>query len=370
MTKSYIAAIGVANPPYSASQEDAARFMNETLGLEGSRRRRLSQLYQATGIRRRHSALADFLRVRGEFEFFSNAADLEPAPDVAQRMALFRAAGVPLAVAAAEDCLRQSDLGDRRAITHLIAVSCTGLYAPGLDIDLVDALRLAPETQRTGVNFMGCYAAFNALKVADACCRADPAARVLIVCLELCTLHFRKHTSLDQLYANALFSDGAAALLVQAQPGPGFSFSLEAFHCDLARDGKDDMAWHITPTGFEMVLTSYVPKLVRGGIRPMADRLLERLGLTLAGIHYFAIHPGGRRILEACEEALGISRDDNRFAYAVLENHGNMSSPTVAFVLREIHAQLERRDRGKNVLSFAFGPGLTLESMLLRIHHV
>lgn len=368
--KSYIAAIGTANPGIPVSQERAADFMITALNIEGTRSGRLRKLYQSTGIRERYSVLEDFQRSRGEFEFFSNASEMEPMPGVSRRMEVFRSAGLKLALSAVEDCLHRSELTDRRAITHLITVSCTGMSAPGLDIELVDALHLAPGVHRTAINFMGCYAAFNAIKVADACCKADPTARVLVVCVELCTLHFQKHRSIDQIFANALFADGAAAMLVQSQPGQGFALSPVAFHCDLIRAGKEEMAWSITEAGFEMVLTAYVPKLIRLGIGEMATRLLAQLGLALAEIDYFAIHPGGRKILEVCEEVLGISQEDNRFSYRVLQAYGNMSSPTVLFVLNEILGQLNSGDCGKKILSFAFGPGLTLESMLLEIDHV
>ncbi|MFO1431700.1 MAG: type III polyketide synthase [Candidatus Competibacteraceae bacterium] len=368
--KSYIAAIGTANPGRPGSQEKAADFMISALNMEGARGDRLRKLYQSTGIQERYSVIEDFHRTRGEFEFFPNTDGMEPMPGVSRRMEVFRSAGLKLALIAAENCLRHSNLTDRHAITHLITVSCTGMSAPGLDIELVDTLQLAPGVHRTAINFMGCYAAFNAIKVADACCKANPTARVLVVCVELCTIHFQKHRSLDQIFANALFGDGAAAILVQAEPGPGFALAPIAFHCDLIRAGKEEMAWSITEAGFEMILTAYVPKLIRLGIGEMAIRLLAQLGLALAEIDYFAIHPGGRKILEACEEALGISREDNRFSYRVLEAYGNMSSPTVLFVLNEILGQLTGRDAGGKILSFAFGPGLTLESMLLEIHHV
>lgn len=370
MLKSYIAAIGTANPGEPVPQEQAAAFMIEALEMGEGRRSRLFQIYQATGIRERYSVLEDYRRCRGEFQFFSNSSGMEPMPGVRQRMEVFREAGLRLAATAAESCLRKSDLADRRAITHLITVSCTGLYAPGLDIDLVEVLGLAPSVMRTGINFMGCYAAFNALKAADAFCKADPAARVLVVCVELCSIHFRKNKSTDQLFASALFGDGAAACLVQAKPGRDVSLSAEVFYCDLVRDGKRDMAWNITETGFEMVLTAYIPKLIGSGIREMAERLLARLDLKLDEVDFFAIHPGGRKILEVCEEVLGIDKEANRFAYHVLRHYGNMSSPTILFVLAEILGQLNDRDHGKNILSFAFGPGLTLESMLLRIHYV
>jgi predicted naringenin-chalcone synthase len=171
------------------------------------------------------------------------------------------------------------------------------MYAPGLDIELVKALGLRADVRRTCVNFMGCYAAVNAVKLADAFCLADASARVLIVSVELCTLHFQKSPEEDHLVSNALFGDGAAACLVQAEPLPNSapSLALQAFHCGLEPDGHDDMAWHINDFGFEMTLSSYVPKLIQRGIGNLTEGLLSSLPVQLADIRHFAIHPGGAR---------------------------------------------------------------------------
>ena len=192
---------------------------------------------------------------------------------------------------------------------------------------------------------------------------------MLIVSVELCTLHFQKSPEEDHLISNALFGDGAAAALVLAEPLPNEapSLALQAFHCGLEPDGLDDMAWHINDFGFEMTLSSYVPKLIQRGIRRLTDGLLASLPVQLADIRHFAIHPGGRKILETIETELGLTRDDNRHAYRVLRDYGNMSSATVLFVLRDVLAAATLADNGAPVLSFAFGPGLTMEAMLLEI---
>ena len=278
---------------------------------------------------------------------------------------------LPLAVTAAQNCLRQLPEVALSSITHLVTVSCTGMYAPGLDIELVQALGLQGSVKRTCINFMGCYAAVNALKLADACCRADVHARVLIVSVELCTLHFLKSPKKDGVVSNALFGDGAAAALVQARPATtGPSLALAVFHCGLEPDGREDMAWHITDVGFEMTLSSYVPKLIQRGIGHLTEGLLANLPVQRADIRHYAIHPGGRRILEVIEKELGLTHVDNCHAYQVLRDYGNMSSATVLFVLRDLLRTLTPAQAGEGVLSFAFGPGLTLEAMLLQIHCV
>ena len=365
---SYITAIGTAVPPYGFSQLQIASFMAEALQLDEYNRRKLQALYRLTRIDRRHSVLPDYGASPGEYTFFPNTPDLEPFPTVGTRMELYRNEALPLAVAAIRDLYRD---GPKTAIpTHLITVSCTGMYAPGLDIDLIEALNLPTTIQRTAINFMGCYGAFNALKTADAFVRADASACVLIVCLELCTIHFQKKTDEDHLLSNALFADGAAAVLIEAQPNrekPTPSFRMRTFFCDLLPEGKKDMGWIINDHGFEMTLTSDVPTVIRQGIGKALSRLLERSGMAIEDITYYAMHPGGRKILEVIEQQLGIDPHENRFAYEVLRRYGNMSSATVLFVLKEIQNHLLSESGMGNILSCAFGPGLTLESMILEI---
>jgi predicted naringenin-chalcone synthase len=284
-------------------------------------------------------------------------------------MELYKQHAVPLCIEAIENCLFSYKEFDTSQLTHLITVSCTGMYAPGIDIELIEAIGLPTHIQRTAINFMGCYAAFNALKAADAICKANADAKVLIVCVELCTLHFQKHKTEDHLLSNALFADGAAAAVMEAKPKKECSISIESAYCDLYFTGKHDMAWHIGNFGFEMTLSAYIPELIQQGIRNLAEKLLKHLKLTIADIHLFAVHPGGRRILEVIEQQLGMKKEDNRYAYHTLKEFGNMSSPTILFVLKALWNDLQQSDAGKNILSFAFGPGLTLESMLMRVNY-
>jgi predicted naringenin-chalcone synthase len=256
---------------------------------------------------------------------------------------------------------------DAKSVTHLIVVCCTGMYAPGLDIELVENLGLPTTVQRTCITFMGCYAAFNALKVADAFCCKEEKAKVLIVCVELCSLHFQKTVSDDNFLANALFADGAAAVFVEAEPSTSSRLKLEAFYNDLAPEGTNDMAWTIGSAGFEMRLSSYVPDIIKKGIGSFTQHLLEKISRQTSDVKYFAIHPGGKKILTAIEEALELKREQTQAAFDVLKRFGNMSSPTVLFVLKEIFSKLSASDDDARILSFAFGPGLTMESMLLKV---
>ena len=359
----YITHIGTAVPQYKVAQSQAAQFMTRTVAREPETSRKVQVLYRATRIKERYSVLEDYNSQNG-FSFFPNDKDLEPFPSTAKRMEKYREEACPLGIAAVAD-LGPSKLLE--GVTHLVTVSCTGMYAPGLDIDLVKALGLATNVERTCINFMGCYAAFNALKMADATVRANPGSKVLIVSVELCSLHFQKDIDHDQLLANSLFADGAAAVLVESEPGPGMSLALEAFHCELIPEGEEDMAWTIMDTGFEMRLSAYVPNLLGGAAAQAVNQLKTSLGVKPEKIEHFALHPGGRRILEALESALDIDPEKNEAAYEVLANYGNMSSATVLFVLKSMLHRTRPEHHDDYLLSMAFGPGLTLESALMRV---
>ena len=355
----YITSIGLAVPENRFEQQQIADFMAAALRLDAPNQRKLKALYRSTKIQYRHSVLADYGLQPGAFSFYPNTEDLEPFPTTSQRMEAYRNFALPLALKAAQNCLSALP---NPAITHIITVSCTGLYAPGLDIELVQALGLAGSTQRTAINFMGCYGAFNGLKIAQAIVKADANAQVLVLCLELCTLHFQKTLKDDYLLSNALFADGAAAVLVEANPHQK-ALEMKEFCCELMPEGKQDMAWQVADHGFEMILSSYIPNLVKSSIKALTDKLL----LANQTFDFYAIHPGGRAILEGIEQAIGINKNDNRFAYQVLAEYGNMSSCTVLFVLQKLWQELRTKDHQKQVLSCAFGPGLTLETMKLEI---
>jgi len=362
---SFITAFGTANPSNQFSQSALADFMVRSMQLNHDDERKLRTIFRATGIDYRHSVLADYGKSK-DFEFYPNTADFEPFPSTQKRLEAFRNYALPLSLAAIDNLKASSS--DLQKITNLIVVSCTGMYAPGLDIDLIKALNLPTTIQRTCITFMGCYAAFNALKVADAYCKSDANSKVLIVCTELCSLHFQKEPTENNLLANALFADGAAAVLVEAQSDQSIKLSLEHFHNDLAPEGEHDMAWSVGDLGFEMKLSAYVPGIIQSGIQQLTNSLLKKIGKEIQDIKYVAVHPGGKKIVEVIEHQLSLSREQNKHAFEVLRQYGNMSSPTVLFVLNEIFKSLSRADDGERILSLAFGPGLTLESMVLKIH--
>ncbi len=359
-----ILSIGTAVPRHKAQQSELAQFMAKYLDLDRNLSRKLQVLYNLSGIETRYSVLPDFTTPSPRFQLFPDNAHA-PEPTTENRMSVYQQHAVELGKNAALDCFGR--YGRRPSnITHLIAVSCTGMYAPGLDIDLVQTLDLPTDIERTAINFMGCYAAFNALKAADKIVRSEPTSTVLIVAVELCSIHLQKCSSEDAMVSNALFGDGAAAVLVGNDPSVP-SLKMDAFYSDLYLDGREDMGWYIRDFGFEMKLTAEVPTHIKGGISELTHRLLTKMDVPLSEISRYAIHPGGRKILDVIEEELSLKPEDNAPARHVMKHYGNMSSPSVLFVLQHIMEGLDAADDGEHILSFAFGPGLTMESMLLTV---
>jgi predicted naringenin-chalcone synthase len=365
---SCISAIGIANPVNRFNQSRIYQFMANASGLDATNRARLKSIYDHSGIEHRYSVISDFGTDNlDEFTYFAPSVNLEPFISTQQRMQLYQREAVNVAENAARNCLADLPTATLSLITHLITVSCTGMYAPGLDIDLVERLGLKTSTERTCINFMGCYGAINALKTADYICRASSQAKVLIVSVELCTLHFQKENTLDNWVANSLFSDGAAAVLIEHSlqtSTSNISLELKHFYTELLPEASKEMGWYIGNTGFEMKLTSRVTRQIKKNISAVTHRLMESADMAFNQIDAFAIHPGGRKILEAVEEALELPEESNDLAYQVLREYGNMSSATILFVLKKLLDRTVKRDQ--HILSFAFGPGLTMEGMVLK----
>jgi alpha-pyrone synthase len=358
---SFISAIGLAVPQNKFEQSQISAFM-ERLASNEEIKKRIQTVFRASGIKARHSVLKDYGK-NTDFEFYPNNETLDPFPGTSMRMQEFRKHAITLSLEAVSAC-RDHNPFELEEITHVITVSCTGMYAPGLDIDLVNQLPLKTSVSRTGINFMGCFAAISALKAAHSFCSSDPAARVLIVCTELCSLHFQKEFTDDNILSNALFADGSAAVLVEASKRKGASFEIESSHSEILASGKSHMAWTIGDLGFEMRLSAYVPDVLSQGISALVGTLAKKAGVDESLIKHFAIHPGGKKILESVATQLGLSKTQLGPSYKILQDYGNMSSPAVLFVLKKIlEGQVSEGDR---ILTLAFGPGITVESMLLK----
>jgi predicted naringenin-chalcone synthase len=364
---SVLTQISTAVPTYKHVQSDLAEFMCDLFGYTGQERRKLKILYAKSGIETRYSVIPDYSLPIAERVFFTEHSHPQNIPDIDFRMNYFIRHALGLSLEAISGCLGTPF--SKKEITHLITVSCTGMYAPGLDIDLVQSLGLNEQINRTSVNFMGCYASLHALKQADAICRSDDNAVVLIVSVELCTIHFQKLDDTDNTTANLLFADGAAAAVVVsdriAKEKKLKGFRMNKFHSLVSLEGKRDMAWQISSTGFLMTLSKYIPQLIEKGIGIFFEKALLSLSLNKSDISHWAIHPGGRKILEVIEKELGLKKTDLEISRNVLKAYGNMSSPTILFVLKEFMDHKADFNFPERTFAVAFGPGLTLESVIL-----
>ncbi len=359
---SKIVSIGTAGPAYQHKQSSILDFMQRVYALNEADKRKLKFLYRQGGIDTRYSVIPDYSLPAAQWQFYSPSENLEPFPKLEQRMQWFQQEAAPLSLQAIHKCVANFP---GKKITHLITVSCTGMSAPGLDLELLELLELPPTTFRTSVNFMGCYAAIQALKIADAFCRADKEANVLIVCTELCTLHFQKENTIDNITSSMLFSDGAAAVLVSGGGGRyEEGLTIGNFYSTVALKGKKDMAWELSSKGFRMTLSSYVADMIEENFDELVQNALTTAGLQKEKITHWCIHPGGKRILEAVHSSLGFTNGQLQSCYDILRDYGNMSSPTVLFVLELIMNKLKKQEQDK-IFAAAFGPGLTMETLIL-----
>jgi predicted naringenin-chalcone synthase len=357
---SKIVSIGTAVPQYKHKQEEILSFMQNVYALQEDDKRKLKFLYRQGGIDTRYSVVPDYSLPASQWQFYPATENLEPFPKLEKRMKWYQQEAASLSLKAISHCLENFS---NPKITHLITVSCTGMSAPGLDLELLELLNLPATTFRTSVNFMGCYAAVHALKMADAFCKADQKANVLIVCVELCTLHFQKENTVDNITSSMLFGDGAAAVLVTGddeQEGLG----IDHFYSLVAPKGKKDMAWELSSKGFLMTLSSYVSDVVEENFEILVKSALNNAGLEKEAITHWCIHPGGKKILEAVHKGLCFTNGQLQPCYDILKEYGNMSSPTVLFVLQKIMNGLNKNGNNK-IFGAAFGPGLTTETFIL-----
>jgi predicted naringenin-chalcone synthase len=355
----YLHHIATATPAQAYDQRDVGAWMQELAGNE-RQRRLLKALYRSSGITTRHSCIAGFGK-----DFFGRDAHGELLePGTGARNAIYLSEAKQLGLSAGRRLLEQMPEIAPSDITHVVTASCTGFFNPGLDYFLVRDLGLPASTERYHLGFMGCYAAFPALRMAAQFCQANPQANVLVLCLELCSLHIQLGDREDQLLANALFADGAAAALVSARPAAGRpALQLERFASALVPEGEADMAWSIGDHGFDIALSSYVPKILGANIAGVIDGLLTKAGCSRDAIDSWAIHPGGKSILDQIERSLTLRPEQLTASRQVLRDFGNMSSATILFVLRDLLADPE--GGGRRICSMAFGPGLTVELALL-----
>ncbi|MDB4759602.1 type III polyketide synthase [bacterium] len=372
-----ITGIGTAVPQYQANSKASATFATKISCATTAESRKVQALYRRTGIDQRGSVLLEEHAVSDIVnEFYAPAENTQDrGPGTKVRNDRYRSEAPALAKRASSAALQASGLMSEE-ITHLVTVSCTGFNAPGIDIALIDELELPYTTQRIQVGFMGCHAAINGLRAANGIVAADKDAKVLMCCVELCSLHYQYGMVTDHIVSNALFADGSAAIVVEAgghQADPSSSIdlphnttsrlgSVDATGSFLVPKSRDAMTWCIGDNGYQMTLSAKVPHLIEEHLAAYLSDFLQQHGESLGSIGGWAVHPGGSRILSAVENALALPDDALATSRSVLADHGNMSSATMLFILERFAA----KNQPKPWVMLGFGPGLEIEVSLIR----
>lgn len=352
MTTAYLNRVATVVPPHDVHSAFLA-FAESQLG--GKRRESLlfRRMAEKGGIDHRYSCLQPGAHPETGAVDADGLYERDHFPTTADRMRLFEVHAPILAARA----VAKLNLGEGRAsITHLVVTCCTGFSAPGLDLEIVERCGLNGTVERTIVGFMGCYAAMNALKLGRHIVRSEPQARVLVLNLELCTLHLKETSDLQQILSFMVFADGCSASLITSEPE---GLALDSFHAVLAPGTRDLITWKIRESGFDMVLSGQVPSAIHEALSKQADEVLA--GTSVPEIDLWAVHPGGRSVLDAVERALQLAPDALAVSREVLRRFGNMSSATVMFVLQALMNRAPQRQAG---CAMAFGPGLVAETML------
>ncbi len=361
---SKIISIGTAVPGYGTEQSTILDYMQAAYN-DDIASRKLKLLFKYSGIRTRYSVVSDFDTSKSERSFFNKN---QSTPTVEKRLNLFKEQAVLLAIEAIQNSLKRlnSNIAEF-GITHLITVTCTGLFAPGIDAELIERLDLPNDIFHTAINFQGCNAAFPALKLGDMIAKTDENAKVLIVCVELCTLHFQPKNNHDNLLSNTIFGDGAAAVIVvpdsDSKQNHRSGMVINGFYSLLLTKGKELMGWNITPVNFEMLLDARVPEFIGNEVDNIVLKAGKKLNITPEKIDKWAIHPGGKKILDTIKKQLQLSDTDLQYSYKILDEYGNMSSPTILFVLNELMQADHKPDA--TIFSIGFGPGFSIETALL-----
>jgi len=357
-----ILGLGTAIPHHSINLDESIAIAEELFGAEVKDTRLLRALYRRSGVQNRHTVIP--YRTALQWGPRSEPGDSAVAvatrgPSTRQRMAWYEEHAPLLAWAAASEAMAHSQL-EPSDVTHLVTVSCTGFSAPGVDLRLMRELELSPRTERTHVGFMGCHGAINGLRVARALASTRPDAVVLLCAVELCSLHYQFAWDPSRAVGNAIFSDGAAAIVARGtyeRP----AWRVTASGSCLIPHSDDAMSWRVGDHGFEMWLAPTVPDAIARNLRPWLDGWLAEQGLEVSDVGSWAIHPGGPRILNSVEEALGLDRQQTSMSREILRNYGNLSSPTVLFIID----RLRKQNAALPCVALAFGPGLMAEALLI-----
>lgn len=345
------------NPPFVQSQESASERMQAQ--FDDKRLKRIVRhIYKQSAIDTRYTCVS--FAADGKDPLFAKEKNKKwENPGTGGRNRIYREVSQKASVDLARKTLEASPFTPED-VTHVITASCTGFYNPGPDYYIIRDLELSADVQRYHLGFMGCYAAFPALRLADSLCKNDPDAVVMIQCLELCSLHVQLDPeNSEAMVAGSLFSDGAGCMLVSGRsPAEGSpAYQINHLASTLIPNGEEAMAWEIGDHGYEIVLSGYVPHILGDNIRQTVIPFLQSAGCEKEDMVTWAVHPGGKAILDRVGNALELPENALDLSRDILRRYGNMSSATILFLLEKSLAQ---KNSGP-CAAMAFGPGLTVE---------
>lgn len=356
--------LGTAVPTHTMSQQEALELGKLVCCQTDEQVALLRVLYRRSGVQNRNTCLPHRIALdwARPSESDSNVETLVSAgPTTRERMQYYEEHAPLLAGLSARRAMDQAGV-DPASIQHLITVSCTGFTAPGVDVHLMETLGLKRTVERTHVGFMGCHGAINGLRAARGLISAEPDRNALVCAVELCSLHYTFQWDPSRVVGNAIFADGSASMVLGSATRAEQAWQLVGTGSCLFPESRDAIVWKVGDYGFEMGLSPRVPELIKEQLRPWLTAWLETRGLEISRVGSWAIHPGGPRVLTSVEEALGLDREDTAVSREVLAECGNMSSPTVLFLLD----RLRRANAARPCVLLGFGPGLVAEAALFR----
>jgi predicted naringenin-chalcone synthase len=356
--------ISTAVPPFVVDQKKAAEELKKRMAVNPVIARLIDMASAQSGIAKRHIVIPD--AEENSKEKFYSVDGIYFSPDTKKRMTEYERWSKILVKEAVEKIIKKYNINNSD-IHRLITISCTGFFAPGLDQYLIEEFKLNPDIRRTNIGFMGCAASligFNSVLEAMSSLNREN-LNTLLVSVELCSIHLQTAPSRDNILSNMIFADGCAAAFFSKDMKQKGSFELIECESVLFGNSSEYMGWKIGNSGFEMILSSELPKIIYETAVPALLKILDKHQLKKEDIKYWALHPGGRAILDSLQKGLELSETEMLPSREVLKKYGNMSSASILFVMEEILAN-NKIAKDEYCAAVAFGPGLTMEAAILK----
>lgn len=356
--------ITTASPPYKVKQDYAASELKKRMGGTAALCRMIDIASAHSGIDHRYIVIPDGEEYSDEKLFTLKGEHV--SPDTETRMKEYEKWATILSVNAVRDLIDKNKI-DISTIDKIITISCTGFFAPGLDYEIIKELNIPRNVKRTNIGFMGCAASLIGVNSVWESMNNNQGENIIMVSVELCSLHLQIKPTRDNILANMIFADGAAAAFFSDKSNSeNLKLDIQFAESFLFEDSAKYMGWKIGNNGFEMMLSSELPKIILNSAAPRAIEILKSRGIAVDDIKHWALHPGGRAILDSLQNGLELSDEQLKPSRQVLKSYGNLSSVSILFVLKNI---LESRQLSKDdyCCAIAFGPGLTMELVLFKV---